>query len=65
MQQGLDCYSLRCDLVKVPGKTSGLVDTGASRVALGLFVVFGYGSRSFGFASRVHHFSAVNAFVPN
>ena len=49
-------HALRCDLVKVPRKTSGLVDTGASRVALGLFTVFGYGSRSFGFASRVHHF---------
>ena len=53
MQQGIDCYSLRCDLVKVPEKTSSLVDTGASQVVLGLFVVFGYGSRSFGFASRV------------
>ena len=30
MQQGIDCYSLRCDLVKVPEKTSGLEDTGAS-----------------------------------
>ena len=36
MQQGLNCYSLRCDLFKVPEKTSGFVDTGASRVALGL-----------------------------
>ena len=52
----LIAISLRCYLVKVPEKTSGLVDTGASRVALGLFVVFGYGSRSFGFASLVHHF---------
>ena len=55
MQQGLDCYSLRCDLVKVPEKTSGLVDTGASQVVLGLFVVFRYGSRSFWFVSQVHH----------
>ena len=43
----LIAISLRCDLVKVPEKTSGLVDTGASRVVLGLFIVFGYGSRSF------------------
>ena len=56
MQQGLDCYSLRCDLFKIPEKTSGLVDTGASQVVLGLFIVFGYGSRSFGFAFQVHHF---------
>ena len=43
----LIAISLRCDLVKVPEKTSSLVNTGASRVVLGLFVVFGYGSQSF------------------
>ena len=44
--QELDCYSLRCDLFKVPKETSGFVDTGASRVALGLPIVFGYSSWS-------------------